>query len=517
MKKTFLPLMMCAALFSATQANAEANIYAYGLKVNSDTEVSFTLNSTPTSVAVNFYKDATLVHTINVENAVKGANTVAVDLSAVTGIANGDKLTWEVVATAAANEAITLFSDADDVNQVLSYPSNVAVDNNPKSDYFGRVYVTEATAYNYGNDFSGRTTQMGVYIYDANLKHIESVGDGAFAGGVNWDATNWSWNSPCELFVGSNGDVFISDMSDTNPGVWVMNPADPAADFTPVFAGTMVADDPETADVNEANGTVVNAEGVAVHGSISGIYVDGEGADRVLYTYDGDLGNGGQIHVYNIGELSSAWTAAPSKVFFDNADGMIFPGQRITLRLDARGGIWASQYRYADAAPYFMVFHVNAAGVMDYCSNGFFTDVNNWGFEVTPDGNTMIMGFGKKLVFYNVAYDEAGVPTLTADENLVINTNVSSKPMGLALDVAGNLYLADNSDHLRAFALPKAENTFTTPANAEITVGGVSAIEVVESDNAPVEYFNMQGVKVNAPENGIFIKRQGNKVSKVVL
>lgn len=35
--------------------------------------------------------------------------------------------------------------------------------------------------------------------------------------------------------------------------------------------------------------------------------------------------------------------------------------------------------------------------------------------------------------------------------------------------------------------------------------------------DAPVEYYNLQGVKVANPENGIFIKRQGGKAIKVVL
>lgn len=45
-----------------------------------------------------------------------------------------------------------------------------------------------------------------------------------------------------------------------------------------------------------------------------------------------------------------------------------------------------------------------------------------------------------------------------------------------------------------------------------------SGIESVEADdNAPVEYFNLQGVRVANPENGLFIRRQGNKVEKVVI
>lgn len=60
----------------------------------------------------------------------------------------------------------------------------------------------------------------------------------------------------------------------------------------------------------------------------------------------------------------------------------------------------------------------------------------------------------------------------------------------------------------------------------EISVGayqyggkaGVNDI-YVEPDysNAPVEYYNLQGIRVANPENGIFIRRQGNKATKVIL
>lgn len=39
--------------------------------------------------------------------------------------------------------------------------------------------------------------------------------------------------------------------------------------------------------------------------------------------------------------------------------------------------------------------------------------------------------------------------------------------------------------------------------------------EINADENAPAEYYNLQGVRVNNPENGLYICRQGNKVSKI--
>lgn len=41
--------------------------------------------------------------------------------------------------------------------------------------------------------------------------------------------------------------------------------------------------------------------------------------------------------------------------------------------------------------------------------------------------------------------------------------------------------------------------------------------EIAADENAPVEYFNLQGMRVENPANGLFIKRQGSKVSKVLV
>lgn len=49
------------------------------------------------------------------------------------------------------------------------------------------------------------------------------------------------------------------------------------------------------------------------------------------------------------------------------------------------------------------------------------------------------------------------------------------------------------------------------------TSTGAAVNEIVTDENVPVEYFNLQGVKVANPENGIFIRHQGSKTSKVVM
>lgn len=49
--------------------------------------------------------------------------------------------------------------------------------------------------------------------------------------------------------------------------------------------------------------------------------------------------------------------------------------------------------------------------------------------------------------------------------------------------------------------------------------GSQSAIENIGTDNSdlPVEYFNLQGVRVDNPSNGLFIRRQGTEVRKVII
>lgn len=52
--------------------------------------------------------------------------------------------------------------------------------------------------------------------------------------------------------------------------------------------------------------------------------------------------------------------------------------------------------------------------------------------------------------------------------------------------------------------------------NGALAGSGISSI-VADDANAPVEYFNLQGVRVENPTPGLYIRRQGNKVSRIII
>ncbi len=56
---------------------------------------------------------------------------------------------------------------------------------------------------------------------------------------------------------------------------------------------------------------------------------------------------------------------------------------------------------------------------------------------------------------------------------------------------------------------------FYVTAYEESLTNGIA--DIVADENAPVEYFNLQGIRVENPSNGLYIRRQGNKVTKVIV
>lgn len=137
------------------------------------------------------------------------------------------------------------------------------------------------------------------------------------------------------------------------------------------------------------------------------------------------------------------------------------------------------------------------------------------------EGETVKVNGSQEVVFtpaadHHVVYTyfeaatapEGGVETQAAAETV----EHEGKTFTLAAD---NKVTVDKSGTLHYFAMDP-ETGVKSPINTiafDVTTG-IADIDV-DSENAPVEYFNMQGIRVANPQNGLYIRRQGNKVEKI--
>lgn len=133
-----------------------------------------------------------------------------------------------------------------------------------------------------------------------------------------------------------------------------------------------------------------------------------------------------------------------------------------------------------------------------------------------PEPQTVVNFRGWKLVTWDLANDAytafTGTDALTGYWKLDSFFLRHVVEEGIEKAWSGELYF-DNLE------FNKWDETATRTAILDDVTIPTSGIDTVISGDmdAPVEYYNLQGVKVVRPENGIFIKKQGGKTTKVVL
>lgn len=483
-----------ARKFSTLPGTANANVFASELSTEKTTDgykLHFTLNDNIQSGQVTILEGENVIHTVELGALSKGLNSVDV---ATTDLSGGT-YNWTVSVNASVVDRPFKYSDNSKPQLQFYSPRGVAVDNSFESPYFGRVYASEQA----GGPVTGRTTKDGIYILNSALEDVTAQGANSYAGNVAWN-TSANTNSPMRLTVAPDGKVYVADQSSANSGVWIMDPASPASNFTPVFSQNM----------NRTDGLVSN-NGINVHGAIAHCYVLGVGADAKLYTFDSKYVDAvatstGNLLQYNIGALETPWNAAPTAVVYDDAkNGNLQLNFNSSIAPDNRGGWWISQFRDTDAAGVPSLIHVNTSGIVDFNSGKTPALIGNsyqGGMAATEDGNRIAMGSRDEVKIYDVTYDESGVPTLK--QVYSIKPAMGTNTAGLAFDKAGNVYVISNSsERLGVWALPKAENTFTTPAPSIQTI-------VVEGTGVnQVEDVNKISVYPNPVRDFVTIKSEG--------
>lgn len=445
MKKIFISFLALVAIVGV--ANAQRT-WAYDLNSTSEGDgYTFEFKSTTAATAANLVLidvNGEVVSKVALQNVVAGKNTATLTLAQI----HKDALNWAVELT---GEAIAELTEVTDVNRGIYnfyLPQDVAVDNNPESDYFGRIYVAEATD---GADDGGSeradTQKRGIFVYDQELNELNPTTNvGILPSNVT--LTDQSRQALHRMSINPvNNHVAFCYNVEGASAVWSMDPANLGGDAVNLIEGLAIT---------KANALCFDEEGT-------------------LYVMDNaNTSDGGKIVKVVNGELVTI------------AQNGIWGVQDLSLVSDGRGGLWIAQNRWA-VDDYAVLSHVNAAGVIDYsvvagsADAGMFPNDANASYRGQCAYNAAedVLAFGgnKVVTLFKVTYDaDTGVPAL---EKLHVTPTLGSNIDGVAFDYAGDLYaLSASSERFYKFAVPTTNNTFTTPAKSSLVISGGTATSV---------------------------------------
>ena len=424
------------------------------------------------------------------ENRTQGAHRIEVNLS---GLPQGT-YNWALKATSlplpGEGEA---FCAIDNLPDKMMASKGLAIDNDYNSPYFGQLYVAESSG-------DKVLENKAIYIYDATMDMIEKVTSDKWCAAVS---------APCRVTVGPDHMLYISEWADVYPNnAYIMDPANTSV-LNPIFGGTPAE-----------NGIYTAADGKDIHGSISHIWVEGTGKDRVIYTFDEDINMPGLVHPmglyqYNIGELATPWEEAPSKLVFDNADFLQQNGNSF-IQPDQYGW-WISQDRAADNAEIPALIHINKEGKVDYNSAGSLGGRTRGALGFNQDMTKMATAITGGILIWDVKYDAQGIPSLEAAGR--IETSFAQSCWNIVFDVAGNIY-ASGAGSVSAWALPSTEYTcaVSAPDDDQLTIIA-TGLENVDANQAIIKsgIYTITGQYLgeddsNLPQ-GMYIIN-GNKVIK---
>ena len=478
------------------------NVYAYDLNATvegTDYTFSFVANEDCVNGGRLLFYDAAsgdFVGEIALDNVTAGENTKVVAATELPG-ADGQKLNWAVEVSSNRVTHIKPLVDKADFKYTRAF---VTVDKSTESSKFGNIYVSNYAGIN--------KAASGVCVVGPNLHAYNTT---AYNGGTNF---NKNQTIACD----PNGNIYVTDLGVSRSGLWVANPWALTNPFSQFFGGTLQSDGAFTDGDTQVGGLTS--------------YVDfyGTGADTKMYAYQKNTAGKYVINVYNVGNedgtLASQWTAAPSEVIELPAD----------MKADAsinvvEQGIWVGQTSNdasanTETSPAYMFIDNEGNITFNSATSDVMGGVNHGSaIAVSKDGKMLVTNVDKVFYFYNVEWN-GSTPSITLAYTYTHEIGIGSTKNAdgnyieqMTFDYAGRLVAAGR--YLGVFTVPAEENVCETAARSFNTVTkgtAVSGIEEVGADvDAPVEYYNLQGVKVANPSNGVFIKKQGNKATKVVL
>ena len=423
-------------------AKASPRAWAYDLRLDAVADpanYTFTFTATSAGTATIFFTDeegTPVAPTQEVVGTVAAGETKTVTIakSAFTG----DKdIYWSVKVE---GEAIAKMAELTDPTKgIYSFylPQGVAVDNNTDSEYFGRIYLAEATdGATDGQSDRTKAQKRGIFIFDQKLADLNPAANvGILPANAATAMTDKTRQAIHRVAVNpTNGQVAFAYNVSGSSAVWSMNPANLSGNAINLIDNSITAANSICFDKDGALYVMDNANA----GSIGGqIYKEDEN---------------GKLNLFAAHNKDFQWA---------NADNALAP--------DGRGGLWIAQNRWAYDYP--ILSHVSKDGVVDFAVkenlNGWFPSNYNSSYrgQLAYNEKEDVLAFGgnKVAALFKVTYDANGKPTIT--EKLMTTPELGTNIDGLAFDYAGDLYVASaTAERFYKFVVPTTDNTCTVPA-----------------------------------------------------
>lgn len=139
-------------------------------------------------------------------------------------------------------------------------------------------------------------------------------------------------------------------------------------------------------------------------------------------------------------------------------------------------------------------------------------------YNAALDGSTDNVYVSGTVVSATVSVDYGNANYYISDDGTTTNQFYIFRGLG----VNGEAFTAETDlqagDKVVVYGALTTYNGIPQLAQGSKIISHTSGIGEIEADdnNAPIEYYNLQGVRVANPENGLYIMRQGDKVVKVI-
>ncbi|MBD5192302.1 MAG: carboxypeptidase regulatory-like domain-containing protein [Bacteroidales bacterium] len=466
--------------------------FAYGLKATKNDDDTYTIEYALTGDAVS----AELVLTEPREaiafplEATKGAHSFTLNTAELN---DGIPYTWEVKVTSKSN----------------AQSGEIFAEKHGLSDRRGGVVpITDPAAESFGYTVVSHGNAGGMDIYNpAGEKVGERLWkDHALFGGAN------GANNQSNPFRGHerDGKVVLPSWGDKAHGIVAIDPL-AAEEPAGMYSGEM-----------QSSGNFIYNE-ASLGGGHAGLCFVGKGEDTKLFAFsedhDASKATANSVVRYNIG---NAW------VITEAPEVMGHKSLLANTNVDMLGygeGYFVSQCRGAGnnttGCPCFAYIDANSNEVV-YQSSENADDITSGisGIAITNDGKILAHAETNKIDIFNVKWN-GNKPTLTLSSTIPFGKTLAWAHM--RFDAAGNLHVYERENGgYHVYAVARKSPAVSTQGISEIIGSGeAEGVDNIDEDlnNGPVEFWNLQGVKVNS-ENltpGIYIRRQGQKAEKVVI